>query len=137
MTAATPSRSTPVLYVDAIEPSLEFWRDRLGFRVDVEVPHGDALGFVILRHGAVEVMLQTTASLAADAPEYAQRHNGDKTFLFIEVDDIDAIARSLDGCDVVLPRRTTFYGATEIGYREPGGHYATFAQIARAPEAAG
>lgn len=131
MTAATLTRSTPVLFVDAIEPSLAFWRDRLGFRVNVEVPHGDALGFVILRHGPVEVMLQTVASLEADAPQYAQRLSGDKTWLFVEVDDIDAIARALDGCDIVLPRRTTFYGATEIGYREPGGHYATFAQIAR------
>jgi hypothetical protein len=37
-------KSTPVLFVDAIEPSLAFWRDRLGFSVTVEVPHGDTLG---------------------------------------------------------------------------------------------
>ena len=30
---------------------------------------------------------------------------------------------------LLLPRRTTFYGATEVGYREPGGHVVTFAQF--------
>lgn len=124
-------RSTPVLFVAAIEPSLDFWRDRLGFAVTVEVPHGDRLGFVILVKDTVEVMLQTVDSLEADAADYARRFDGDRTWLFVEVDDLAAVIQALDGGEVVLPQRTTFYGATEIGYREPGGHYVTFAQFAR------
>jgi uncharacterized glyoxalase superfamily protein PhnB len=124
-------RNTPVLFVDAIEPSLDFWCDRLGFQLSVEVPHGDRLGFVILHSGAVEVMLQTVASVEADAPDHARHFHGDKTWLFVEVEDIDHTARVLQGCEIVLAQRTTFYGATEIGYREPGGHFVTFAQFAR------
>jgi hypothetical protein len=30
-----------------------------------------------------------------------------------------------------MPRRETSYGSTEIGYREPGGHFVTFAQFQR------
>jgi catechol 2,3-dioxygenase-like lactoylglutathione lyase family enzyme len=124
-------KSTPVLFVDAIEPSLEFWRDRLGFAVTVEVPHGDTLGFVILVNESVEVMLQSVDSLEADAASYARAFDGDKTWLFVEVDDLAAVEAALDGCEIVLERRTTFYGAQETGYREPGGHFVTFAQFAR------
>jgi hypothetical protein len=35
---------------------------------------------------------------------------------------------------VVIPERTTFYGAREIGIKDPGGHYLTFAQFAAAPQ---
>ena len=64
-------------------------------------------------------------------PQQAATYRGDKTHLFIEVEDIDEIAVSLEGFEIVLPRRLTFYGSTEIGYREPGGHYVTFAQFKR------
>ena len=35
---------TPVLVVDAIEPVLGFWVDRLGFKKTTEVPHEGRLG---------------------------------------------------------------------------------------------
>lgn len=119
---------TAVLPVAAIEPSLPFW-EAVGLTRTVEVPHGDALGFVILAGRDLEVMLQTHASIADDMPSLADAARQGPTFLFIEVDDIDAIERALAGRELAFPRRTTFYGATEVGYREPGGHYVTFAQF--------
>jgi hypothetical protein len=124
-------KSTPVLIVDAIEPSLPFWQERLGLERPVEVRDGDRLGFAILANGAIEVMYQTAASLAKDSSAHTVAFDGDHTFLFVEVDDIDAIAAALHGFEIVMPRRETFYGSTEIGYREPGGHYVTFAQMRR------
>ena len=124
-------KSTPVLIVDAIEPSLPFWQERLGLQRPVEVPDGDRLGFVILTNGAIEIMYQTSALLAKDSGAHGAAFNGDKTFLFVEVADIDALASALQGFEIVMPRRDTFYGSTEIGYREPGGHYVTFAQMKR------
>jgi uncharacterized glyoxalase superfamily protein PhnB len=121
-------KATVVLCVEAIEPCLPFWVDRLGFEKTVEVPHEDALGFVILKQGDVELMLQTRASIAADVPALADTPGGG-TLLFIEVDDIDATERAMQGVEFVFPRRTTFYGAEEIGVREPGGHSVTFAQF--------
>ena len=52
------------------------------------------------------------------------------TFLFIVVDDLDAIARALEGITPVVPRRKTFYGADELIVREPAGNAVTFAQFA-------
>lgn len=124
-------KSTPVLIVDAIEPSLPFWQERLGLARPVEVPDGERLGFVILTNGAVEVMYQTAASVRSDSGAHAAAFDGDKTFLFVEVDDIDAVEDALRGFEIFMPRRETFYGSTEVGYREPGGHFVTFAQMKR------
>lgn len=119
---------TPVLYVEEIEPALPFWVDRLGFEKTAEVPHGDRLGFVILQKGGVEIMYQTRASVAEDVPEVAGMPMGG-TMLFIQVEDLDAVERALDGIPPVTPRRKTFYGADELIVREPGGNVVNFAQV--------
>lgn len=118
---------TANLIVDRIEPVLEFWK-KLGFDKVVEVPHEDALGFVILAQGDVQLMYQTRASLGADVPVVAKAVAGNGTVLFIEVEDLETIERALKGVTKILPRRTTFYGMQEIGVREPGGHVVMFAQ---------
>src|SRR5687768_1164434 len=106
------SKLTPVLVVDEVEPAAAFWRERLGFAQQVEVLHGDRLGFVILEKDGVELMYQSRASVADDTPALAA--GAHRTVLFIEVDDLDAIERALSGVEVVSPRRTTFYGMHEI-----------------------
>jgi uncharacterized glyoxalase superfamily protein PhnB len=121
-------RLTPVLYVEEIEPVLPFWIDRLGFEKTAEVPEGDRLGFVILERDGIQIMYQTRASVAADVPELVGSPMGG-SFLFIEVEDADAIERALAGVPSVVPRRQTFYGADEILVREPAGNLVTFAQF--------
>ncbi len=59
---------SPVLIVDAIEPCLACWTDRLGFATLVEVPEGSRLGFVILAKDGVEVMYQSRDSVRSDVP---------------------------------------------------------------------
>lgn len=131
MAAPRIRKSTPILFVDAIEPSLPFWQERLGFARPAEVFDGDRLGFVILAGAGVEIMYQTAALLRKDSAAHSVAYHDDKAFLFVEVDDIDALASTLHGFEIVMPRRETFYGSIEIGYREPGGHYVTFAQFKR------
>lgn len=121
---------TPILFVDAIEPCLPFWTERLGFTRTVEVPHQDRLGFVILARGGVELMYQTWESTAADVAGAATRTMGRSAALYVEVEDLDSVEQSMQGAEIVHPRRKTFYGATEIFVREPGGHVIGFAQMA-------
>ncbi len=118
----------PVIVVDAIEPVLPFWTDRLGFVRVVEVPHEAHLGFVILQAGNVELMYQSTASAAADLPALAAELRTQRTALYVDVDDLDAVERALAGVEVVVPRRTTFYGAEEVFVRAPCGTVVGFAQ---------
>jgi hypothetical protein len=120
-------RITPVLFVKEIEPVLPFWVDKLGFSKAIEVPYGNKLGFVALQKGSTEVMYQSYASVAEDMPLLKEIDKG-PTFLYIEVDNLDAVLAALKGSKVVQPERTAFYGMREIGYQEPGGHYVTFAQ---------
>jgi len=121
------NKLSPVLVVDAIEPCLPFWTERLGFSKTVEVPEGDSLGFVILVKDGVEVMYQSRASVRKDIPALADCPAGGAN-LYIEVADVAAVERAVKGVEVVVPRRKTFYGADEIGVREPGGNAVIFSQ---------
>ena len=125
------SSSTPVLYVDRIEPSIAFWA-RLGFEATTSAPEGDHIGFVILSNGKVEVMYQTFDSLAHDAPALVEAARPSKTFLFVQVASLAAARKAVEGQPVHLPERKTPYGSIEIGVREPGGHYVTLAEFSSA-----
>ena len=120
---------TPVLFVERIEPVLPFWTEHLGFVKTVEVPEGDHLGFVILQQRDVEVMYQTYASADKDVPAAAAAVRKGPTFLYVEVDNLESLKPALLSADVYLPERHTFYGAREIGVRDPAGHFLTFSQM--------
>ena len=125
----TVKRITPVLFVQEIEPVLPFWVDALGFTKAIEVPHdGVQLGFVALQKDGTEVMYQTYASLGDDMPQFAEAAKKGPTFLYIEVDNLDAILAALKKYKTTMPERTAFYGMREVGYQDPAGHYLTFAQ---------
>ena len=118
------TKITPVLIVEEIEPCLGFWTS-LGFEKTAEVPEGERLGFVILAKDGVEVMYQSRSSIQKDVPALAALRTS--AALFIEVDNLDEVIRRLAGTPVVFERRRTFYGADEIGFREPAGSVVTFA----------
>jgi uncharacterized glyoxalase superfamily protein PhnB len=121
-------RITPVLFCNEIAPLLNFWVDGLGFAKTIEVPHGNKLGFVALQHDSTELMYQTFASLGDDMPLVLEAAKKGPTFLYIEVDDLDAVKAALKNSKIAQPERTAFYGMREIGYQDPAGHYITFAQ---------
>jgi uncharacterized glyoxalase superfamily protein PhnB len=123
-------RLTPVLVVDAVEPCVAFWTERLGFVAENEVPGDDGkLVFASAKKGEIEVMYQSRASVIADRPEAASEMTGHSTALFITTEDLSAVERAIAGAPVVKPRHTTFYGSTEIYVREPGGNTVGFAQF--------
>jgi uncharacterized glyoxalase superfamily protein PhnB len=115
---------TPNLIVDSVEQGLAFWVDRLGFEKTVEVPEGERLGFVILKRGDLEVMLQSRASLQKDVPAIAD--GAQRAVLYLEVDSLEPIRKALSGWPLVVPERTTFYGARELIVRDPAGHVVFF-----------
>ena len=120
---------TPVLFVERIEPVLAFWTQHLGFIKTVEVPDGEQLAFVILQQGSSEVMYQSYASAEKDLPAIASEIRKGPTFLYLEVDDLQPIKAAIQGMEIYLPERTTFYGSREIGVKDPAGHFITFAHF--------
>ena len=117
---------TPVLFCEKIEPILPFWMERLDFEKIVEVPEDGVIGFVIFQKGGVEIMFQTRASVAKDVPQLVDQAVP-RAGTFIEVDDFDDVLKRMDGADVIMPERKTFYGMREILVREPGGNIICFA----------
>jgi hypothetical protein len=45
------------------------------------------------------------------------------------VTNIDEVIAAVAGAPVLIPKRTTFYGATEYGVREPGGNAVSFSEV--------
>jgi len=122
------SKLAPVLFAERIEPCLELWEKRLGFKTTVSVPEGDHLGFVILERDGVEVMYQTWQSAAEDIAELGEQARSSRQFLFLEIADLAAFERALAGIAPVVPKRTTFYGMTEVIIHDPAGHVIVFAE---------
>jgi catechol 2,3-dioxygenase-like lactoylglutathione lyase family enzyme len=113
------------LIVPSIEACLPFYVERLGFTQTVDVPHEGKLGFVILKRGTVELMLQSCASVAVDIA--GLEPDKFRAALYIEVDQLAPIRKALKDWPLVVPERTTFYGAREIIVRDPAGNVVAFA----------
>lgn len=129
MKPANIKKITPVLCVPELEPCIEFWTGRLGFQKTTEVPEGDKIGFVILEKNGVELMYQSYSSVEKDNSAMAAVVRMGPTFLYVEVDDLDAVLTATQGAQIVMAVRDTFYGAREFGTKDPAGHYIIFAQL--------
>ena len=122
------NKSTPILHVKVVEPSLNFWTERFGFNATIQVPEGDHIGFVAIDNGTVELMYQTYEGMK-DAGPLSQAAEQGPSFIFMEAPDIHAIRNELQQTEVVQEIHETFYGAQEIVAQEPGGHYVIFSQL--------
>lgn len=126
---------TPVLLVSEIERILPFWIERLGFTKTIEVPDGNKLGFVAFQKGSVEVMYQTYSSVENDAPPaMAAAARKGPTYLYLEVENLDAVLAAMKDVQKVMPERTAFYGMREFAVQDPAGHFLTFAQPTAPPK---
>ena len=123
------SRATPVLFVDRVEPTRDFFK-RVGFEVLAEVPAGKSVGFAILQKDGVQVMVETRGNENEPAVIQAITRESRRAAVFIEVDDLDAAIGALKGSKVIVERHTTFYKSDELTFEEPGGNLVTFARFA-------
>src|SRR5215472_2010059 len=128
MKSATVKKMTPILFAQELEPCIQFWTERMGFQKTVEVPEGTKVDFVILEKDGCELMYQSFASVEKDNPATAELARRGPTFLYLEVDDLGGALAATRGAEVVMPERSTFYGAKEFGIKEPAGHFIIFAQ---------
>jgi uncharacterized glyoxalase superfamily protein PhnB len=130
----TVRKLTPILFAEEIELCLKFWMEHLGFEKTMDVPDGNKLSFAILQKGPVELMYQTYASAQKDVTTVSADVRKGPSFLYVEVENLDKILNAVKGVDVAMPVRTTFYGAKEIGVKDPAGHVLIFAQLGVAPQ---
>jgi catechol 2,3-dioxygenase-like lactoylglutathione lyase family enzyme len=124
------SRATPVLFVDDVEASRDFFK-RLGFEVLVEIPEDERVGFSLLQKDDVQLMVETRGNANEPPALRALSRESRLAVVFVEVDDLDAVIGALSDAKIAVERHTTFYHADEITYEEPGGNLVTFAKMDR------
>lgn len=123
----------PTLLLEKIEPTLDFFVERLGFTTVAEVPGDEGLAFALLACDRFEVHLQTIAAAGKDIPYLGRAAFPPACFLYIDVDDVATLYEKLKGTEVLVGLEKTFYGATHFFIREPGGHVLGFSQNATHP----
>src|SRR5207253_6974381 len=123
------NKSTPILHVKAVEPSIKFWTERFGFKTTIQVPEGDHVGFVALDNGSVELMYQTYQGMNDAAVPLKKAVDQGPSFIFMEVADINAVIDALKGAEIVQGLHETFYKSKEVVAKEPGGHFVIFSQL--------
>ena len=129
------NKSTPILHVKAVEPGVKFWNERFGFKTTIQVPEGDHVGFAAIDNGSVELMYQTYEGMKGDpASPLASAAEQGPSFIFMEVPDINAVVKALDGAEIVQGIHDTPYGAKEVVAKEPGGHFVIFSQLPKQPQ---
>ena len=106
-----------------------------GIQTTAEVPgDGDKLAFAMLQKGNVELMYQSYASADKDVGAMSSVIRKGPTFLYVEVESLDDVITATKVAEVVIPVRTTFDGAKEIGIKDAAGHFITFAQFMTSPQ---
>jgi uncharacterized glyoxalase superfamily protein PhnB len=120
---------TPNLYTDDVESCVKFWVERMHFEKTVEVPDEGGLAFAAIEKGGIELMYGKWANLDKE-PGVAGSYQRGTGFLFIEVDDLEAVLVAMADVPMVMPVHKTLYGATEFAVKDPAGHLITFAHFA-------
>jgi uncharacterized glyoxalase superfamily protein PhnB len=120
----------PLLQVFDMPESLAFYRDLLGFEVIATAPTAakvtnDAFGWVWLRHGQTQLMLNTAYDPDDSRPairDPARIAAHDDTILYIGAPDVDAVYRHLldHGVRLEAPR-ITYYRMKQIMLKDPDG----------------
>ena len=139
---------TPNLMVNDVCQSLNWYRDVLGFELQLALCPGDktpltevdetqALEFAILIRDKVCLMLQERASMASELPALAGIDIGASQVLYVELDDVDGhYLTTRDKVEVVAEPRDQFYGMREWYCRDCNGYILCFAQDLRDAQAA-
>src|SRR5262245_2150347 len=135
----------PLLQVFDMPASLAFYRDLLGFEVVQAAPppervRGDDFGWVWLRRGGADLMLNTAYDPDAErppVPDPARVAAHDDTALFIRCPDVDGAYRYLRSRGVAVEApKVAPYGMQQMILKDPDGFSLCFQWPADAPKPA-
>jgi uncharacterized glyoxalase superfamily protein PhnB len=129
MTNKSTWRTAPVLGVQNVRQTAEYYRDVLGFELDPETGvfqgAGDDPGglYAIVRRAGASLHFQIRRG---DLPD--RRRTSMERDVYIYVDDVDTLYRELRsrGVATVSPPQNAPYGLREILVEDPNGYRVTF-----------
>jgi catechol 2,3-dioxygenase-like lactoylglutathione lyase family enzyme len=116
---------SPVLLVSDVDRTVEYYRDRLGFRCDV---YGDPPDFVVAERDAATILLALCGDPAQIVPNW---QIVDKVWnAYIRVDDVESVYSEVQ--ERGAPIDYTLYdapsGFREFGVQDPDGYDIAFGQ---------
>ena len=120
----------PNFAVKDIEKTVAFYRDVLGFKLEMVVPE-DKSGveqelsdekkyiYAMMSRDGVQVMFQRTDSIGEDVPPLKGVPLGASVSFYIEVEDINALYQEIKPkAEVVKELETAWYGMQELAQSE-------------------
>jgi uncharacterized glyoxalase superfamily protein PhnB len=123
------TKLTPNLVVSNVERSAAFYRDVLGFTMQMTVPDAAPYAFAMMTSGSIEVFLNAAEAAYEEYPSFKNLAIGGTLTLFMEVTEIEAAyARLAPLVKVVMPFEKKWYGMTEFAFLDPDGYIITYAQ---------
>jgi uncharacterized glyoxalase superfamily protein PhnB len=130
---------TPNLMVDAMNRTLDFYINILGFDFVMGVPENSQevviqrqpkqdLQFSLVKSGNVEIMFQSQKSLTAEIPQFQGVPVGASSTFYFDVENVKGLYAKIKG-EVALVKEleTKFYGKDEFYIRDPEGYILCFA----------
>ena len=131
---------TPNLSVKDVKETVRFYRDILGFTLEMVVPTGKeqieqnlsegiTYDYAMMRKGEVFVMFMEEDCFKKDLPFLKDRPHGASLSFYIDVEDIDALYGSLKGkVAFVKELETTWYGMKEFYIEDCNGYVLGFGE---------
>ena len=130
----------PNFAVQDIEKTVAFYRDVLGFKLEMAVPEDKSgveqeLGekkkyiYAMMSRDGVGVMFQRTDSIGEDVPPLKGVPIGASVSFYIEVEDINALYQEMKSkAEVVKELETVWYGMQEFYVKDCNGYILGFAE---------
>jgi uncharacterized glyoxalase superfamily protein PhnB len=120
---------TPNLMVEDVGRTIAFYREILGFELQMTVPEQAPFAFAMMRREGVALMFQSRQSLSENVPALAGIAIGASQTFYIEVSDILHLYEELRGkVELVVDLHTTFYGTQEFYFRDLNGYILSFSE---------
>ncbi|HKL19924.1 MAG TPA: VOC family protein [Halalkalibaculum sp.] len=123
---------TANLMVEDVDKTVSFYKDVLGFTLEMSVPRDDGkLQWAMVTRDAVELMLHEKGNLLQEVPQLRGSKMGGSLILFIEIEGFDHLYKTVEKhkeLDFIKEPHTTFYGMKEFTIRDLNGYILTFAE---------
>ena len=131
---------TPNLSVKNVKDAILFYRDILGFKLEMSVPNnkniieqniseGKIYDYAMMSKDDVFVMLLEENCFKKDMPSLNALPQGASLLLYIDVDDINALYDSLkEKVEIVKDLETTWYGMKEFYIKDCNGYILGFGE---------
>jgi uncharacterized glyoxalase superfamily protein PhnB len=133
VTALRFVKAVPNVLVADMTKSIAFYRDVLGFALDITVPPEAPFVFAAMKRGDVEIFLNDAATAQRDFPPLAGRPLGGTNTIYVKLEEgLEAYHQQVKArAPLAMPLTRQPYGMTEFAVTDPDGYVLFFAGESR------